>query len=108
MFEAGNAGLDVVIDKTIAQLTVYRQHHDDQDENFIRGLVRSFVDQAARSQHGAGAITMGLSAYRMAIQQLEIERLEKLVDHLRERNEMQQAALDFMWATADEEEVKGD
>lgn len=104
MYDAGNAGLDIVIDKTIAQLVVYRQNYDDQDENFIRGLVRSFVEQAARSQHGAGAITMGLSAYRLAIQQLEIERLEKVVDDLRERAEMQQAALDLMWAIADEQD----
>ena len=107
-YEAGNAGLDLVIDKTIAQLEIYRRQHDDNDEQFIRGLVRSFVDQAARSQHGAGAITMGLSAYRMAIQQLEIERLQKLVEDVREKAEMQQAALELMWAIADEEEAKGD
>lgn len=103
MFDSADASLDLVIDKTIAQLSVYRQHHPgDSDGGFIRELVRNFVDQAARSPHGAGAITMGLSAYRLAIQQLEIDRLQNEVSELTDAVEMRQAALELLWAIADE------
>ena len=104
MYEAANAGLDMVIDKTIAQLVVYREAHDGHDEGFVRKLVTSFVEQAAHSQHGAGAIMMGLSAYRLAILQLQIDRLEEENCGLRDAVEMREAGLQLMWAIADEAE----
>ena len=55
------------------------------------------VDQAASAPHGSGAISMALSAYRMALMKLEIDRL---TDQL----EMRQAALELMWAIDDHEE----
>lgn len=110
MYEAANGALDIVIDKTITQLTAYRQRHndDDQDDGFITGLVRSFVDQAARSAHGAGAITMGLAAYRMAIQQLEIDRLEAENQELQDAIEMRDTGLQLLWALSDDAEQSGD
>lgn len=99
IYEAANAGLDQVIDRTCTQLLNYRAHCDspDNDDGFIKGLVQQFVDQAARAPHGAGAISMALSAYRLALMNLEIKTLRDAVD-------MRDAALELMWAIADGEE----
>ena len=64
---------------------------------FVKGLVQQFVDQAARAPHGAGAISMALSAYRMALMQLEVKTLRDAVD-------MRDSALQLMWAIGDGEE----
>ena len=96
MFDAANAGIDQIIDHTCAKLSVFRSQYPD-DEQFVRGLVMQFVDQAASAPHGSGAISMALSAYRMALMKLEIDRL---TDQL----EMRQAALELMWAIDDHEE----
>lgn len=99
IYEAANAGLDQIIDRTCAQLLNYRAHCDDpdNDDGFVKGLVQQFVDQAARAPHGAGAISMALSAYRLALMQLELKTLRDAVD-------MRDAALELMWAIADGEE----
>ena len=100
IYEAANAGLDQIIDRTCAQLLNFRAHNepgDTTDDVFIKGLVQQFVDQAARAPHGAGAISMALSAYRLATMQLEIKTLRDAVD-------MRDSALELMWAIADGEE----
>lgn len=99
IYEAANAGLDQIIDRTCAQLLNYRANCDDpdNDDGFVKGLVQQFVDQAARAPHGAGAISMALSAYRLALMQLELKTLRDAVD-------MRDAALELMWAIADGEE----
>lgn len=100
IYEAANAGIDQIIDRTRAGLAIFRKANGNDDTEFVRKLVQQFVDQAARAQHGAGAISMGLSAYRMAIQQEEIETLRDMV-------EMRDAALELMWAFSDNAEKGG-
>ena len=99
IYEAANAGLDQIIDRTCAQLLRYRSQGqpDDGDDSFIKSLVQQFVDQAARAPHGAGAISMALSAYRMALMQLEVKTLRDSID-------MRDCALELMWAIGDEKE----
>jgi hypothetical protein len=97
-YEAANAGLDQIIDRTCTQLLRYRSHDRWEDDDlFIRGLVQQFVDQAARAPHGAGAISMALSAYRLAVMHLEVKALRDSID-------MRDCALELMWAIGDEEE----
>ena len=100
IYEAANAGIDQIIDRTRAGLKAFREANGGDDAEFVRRLVQQFVDQAARAQHGAGAISMGLSAYRMAVQQQEI-------DDLRDMVEMRDAALELMWAFSDHAEKGG-
>jgi hypothetical protein len=100
-YEAANAGLDQIIDRTCAQLLRYRsQDQWEDDDLFVRGLVQQFVDQAARAPHGAGAISMALSAYRMAVLQLEVKTLRDSID-------MRDCALELMWAIGDDKEQLG-
>lgn len=99
IYEAANAGIDQIIDRTRAGLAMFRRVNPDDDTEFVRKLVQQFVEQAARAQHGAGAISMGLSAYRMALQQEEIETLRDMV-------EMRDAALELLWALDDEKGVR--
>lgn len=99
IYEAANAGLDQVIDRTCAQLLRFRHtcEPDENDDLFVKGLVQQFVDQAARAPHGAGAISMALSAYRMALMNLEIKTLRDAID-------MRDSALELTWAILDGEE----
>ncbi len=96
MFDAANAGIDHIIEQTCAKLFAFRSQYGN-DEQFVRGLVMQFVDQAASAPHGSGAISMALSAYRLALMKIEIG---KLTDQL----EMRNAALELMWAIDDHEE----
>ena len=100
MYDAADAGLDQIIDRTRANLLRYRAEHDDEDEGFIQNIVREFCEQAAKSPHGAGAISMALSAYRLAVQQIEIDELSDMV-------EMRDEALEFLWAIRDQAEQEG-
>jgi len=97
------AGIDMIIDRTRAQLALYRAEHPDSDDGFIRSLVLHFLAQAASAPHGAGAANMGLSAYRMAVQQIEIDDLRFQVRQLTDSLEMRDAALKLMWAIGDGE-----
>jgi len=103
MYDAANSGLDQIIDRTRAQLARYRAVHQDGDELFIRSIVHQFVLQAAAAPPGAGSVNMGLSAYRLAIQQIEIDDLRYQVAQLKDAVEMRDAALKLMWAIRDDE-----
>ena len=100
IFDSINDGLDQIIGRTRHELAKYRAQHDDDDE-FVRSLVHQFVDQAARMPHGAGAISMAMSAYRLAVMAIQI-------DEMKEALEMRDAGLQLMWAIGDyaEEERK--
>ena len=103
VFDGANAGLDKVISGTRERLDNFRntRGRDWQvlagDDDFVRAMVKQFVDQAADAPHGAGAVTMALSAYRLALMQIENERLEEALD-------MRNAALELMWAIDDHAE----
>ena len=107
MFEGANAGLDKVISGTRERLADFRATRGSDwqalagDDDFVRAMVKQFVDQAADAPHGAGAVTMALSAYRLAVLQIELERVEEALD-------MRNAALDLMWAIDDHAEGRCD
>jgi hypothetical protein len=94
IFDSVNDGLDQIIGRTRHHLVLYRAEHDDDDEEFVRRLVHQFVDQAAKMPHGAGAISMAMSAYRLAKMTIEM-------DEMRDALEMREAGLQLMWAIAD-------
>lgn len=78
MFEAADARLDEIINRTMYSLWHHRQA-GGTDEQFQLSLIGQFVAEAAQHPPGAGATHMALAVYRLAVQHQQLYHMSESI-----------------------------